>query len=295
MRTGVDHDENFPVASWLCPPAQRPAVVALYRFARLADDLADEGDATADERQHALAQCRAWLNWATEPDPRQPPAPAGAHWAPIFQALSLQIHAHHWPTAPMHHLLDAFELDVQRTAQGHRYASVDALMDYCRLSANPVGRLLLHLFGVNDETSLRQSDAVCSALQLINFWQDIGIDWPRGRHYLPADALAQHGLTWTDFSPERPLDEALDRRCGQLVAELFQHATALMHQGAPLACRLPGRFGWELRWVVQGGLRVAEKAAVHGHQTWRHRPRLTATDALPLLWRVWRMGRHPGH
>lgn len=284
MRTGVDHEENFPVASWLCPPAQRPAVIALYRFARTADDLADEGHLPAPQRLQQLALYRQWLNWADGTLTR-PQTSAHPSWPDLFAELHIHIKRHAWPTAPMHALLDAFEQDVRHTASGHRYQNMAELLDYCSRSANPVGRLLLHVFGVTDATSLSQSDDICTALQLINFWQDISIDWPRQRHYLPQDRLDAHGLTLNDFSPSRPPDARLDATCSQLVSELFGHAAQTMRRGAPLAWRLKGRFGLELRLVVHGGLRVAERAAQQCHHTWNKRPKLAATDLPLLLWR----------
>jgi hydroxysqualene synthase len=287
MRTGVDHEENFPVASWLCPPAQRPAVVALYRFARTADDLADEGNLPAAERLRLLALFRHWLNWADGTVSR-PESAGHPNWPDLFANLHLHIQQHAWPTAPMHALLDAFEQDVRHTANGYRYKNMADLELYCSRSANPVGRLLLHLFGVTDATSLKQSDDICTALQLINFWQDISIDWPRGRHYLPEDWLAAHGLGLEDFSPTRPAQDPKDASCSAVVAKLFDHAAQKMRTGAPLAWRLKGRFGLELRLVVLGGLRVTERAAVLGHRTWRMRPRLGPTDMPLLLWRTLR-------
>ena len=160
----------------------------------------------------------------------------------------------------LHDLLSAFEQDVRYTEQQHRYESTDELLGYCRLSANPVGRLLLHLYGVHDARSLQQSDQICSALQLINFWQDISRDLPNGRCYLPADTLQRHGLQVADF--EHPALEATPDRQA-VVAELCAYARGLMQLGAPLARRVPGRAGWELRLVVQGGLRILDAIAEH--------------------------------
>jgi hydroxysqualene synthase len=279
--TTVDHYENFPVASWLCPAAIRPAVVAIYHFARTADDLADEGDASAGERLDALAAYRAALGdcLATAGQP----APFG-RWPQVFGPLAAQISAHRLPAAPLHDLLSAFEQDVRHTAADHVYADTDELLAYCRLSANPVGRLLLHLYGIQDPVSLAQSDAVCSALQLINFWQDISVDHARGRHYLPADALAQHGLDLTDFSGVGT--GALQTHGPALVKALCDEARSLMLEGAPLAWRIPGRAGWELRLVVQGGLRILEKIAAIDHRSWERRPTVGKADLPLLLWRA---------
>jgi squalene synthase HpnC len=270
----VDHYENFPVASVLCPPALRPAVVAIYHFARTADDVADEGDATPAQRLADLAAYRDDLAAAL----------AGrsdsGRWPRVFPALASAICRFALPATPLHDLLDAFAQDVRNPP----YADRAALLDYCRRSANPVGRLLLHLYGVNDAVALRRSDAICSALQLINFWQDLSVDLPRNRIYVPHDALATAGL---DVGTLRSGGDSPAAR--QLVRELCGWAEALMHEGAPLATTLPGRAGWELRLVVQGGLRILERIGQMNHATLQARPTLTAFDAPRLLWRALRM------
>ncbi len=282
---GTEHYENFPVASWLCPPKLRQPVIALYRFARTADDLADEGRATAQERLEALQHYRNCLNRAlqgnTSPDMR---------WSDVFIPLSRAIQQHLLPTGPLHALLDAFEQDVRYTATGRWYSDEAELLDYCTRSANPVGRLLLHLYGMDDPESLRQSDAICSALQLINFWQDLSVDLPRQRHYLPMSLLRQHQI-----SPEILLTQPVSQitllpRAQAMITVLVRQARELMLIGTPLALRLPGRMGWELRLVVQGGLRIAEKTDRLGANIWHERPRLHASDMPRLLWRAYRMG-----
>ncbi len=274
----VGHYENFPVASVLCPPRLRPAVAALYHFARTADDIADEGTADAPQRLADLAAYRAALDTALAGQPT-------ARWAGLFGPLAQAVRQHALPHALLHDLISAFEQDVRHTASGHRYADHAELLAYCRLSANPVGRLLLHLYGVHDAQALRQSDQICSALQLINFWQDISVDLPRQRHYLPADALATHGLTVEDFSRDDP---ALDVPRAALVRELCEQAHDLMLAGVPLVRQVPGRAGWELRLVVHGGLRVLERIAAMGHRSWQQRVKLSPADAPRLLWRAWR-------
>ena len=270
----VQHYENFPVASLLCPAPLRPAVVAIYHFARTADDLADEGDAPPAERLARLARYRADLEAALAGR-----IGSGA-WDGVFDRLAASAREMSLPPRWLHALLDAFEQDVRNPA----YADRAALLDYCARSANPVGRLLLHLYGVGDALSLRQSDAICSALQLINFWQDLSVDLPRGRVYLPLDALERHGLDLPSLQrqPDSPAARAL-------VRDLADWAGRLMAEGAPLALRLPGRAGWELRLVVQGGLRILEKIAAMDYASLRTRPVLRRADAPRLLWRAWRM------
>lgn len=268
----VAHYENFPVASWLCPSALRPAVQAIYGFARTADDLADEGDLPAAERLAVLAQYRAELQRAFAA-----PDVDGGRWPQVFAPLQHAIRAHSLPGTPLHDLLDAFEQDVHNPT----YADRDALLDYCRRSANPIGRLLLHLYDVHDRESLAKSDAICSALQLINFWQDLGVDAPRGRHYVPLVDARRHGVTLEQLRARH--DGAAVRA---LVRDLAQWARELMLQGAPLVHRVPGRVGWELRLVVQGGLRVLERIGRIDHGTLLQRPTLGLTDAAPLAWRA---------
>ena len=279
LTAGVGHYENFPVASWLCPPALRPAVVALYRFARTADDLADEGDLASSDRLARLARYRQALSRCLADEPA-----VAADWPEVFVPLAAAVQRHGLPGNLLHDLISAFEQDVRHTAAGHVYADQTELLAYCRLSANPVGRLLLHLYGIGDERSLAQSDAVCSALQLINFWQDISEDLPRQRFYVPADALARHGLRPTDLSGSTSADT--QARAKALVAALCEQARQLMQQGAPLALRIPGRAGWELRLVVQGGLCILDKIAAIEHRSWQQRPTLGKADLPRLLWRA---------
>lgn len=270
---GVDHYENFPVASVLCPPALRPAIIAIYHFARTADDIADEGEAPPAERLASLAAYRDDLAALYE---HRPPS---NRWPAVFGPLERARLRHDLPQPLLADLLDAFRQD----ALNPLYPDRAALLDYCRRSANPVGRLLLHLYGVNDAVSLRESDAICSALQLINFWQDLSIDLPRGRCYVPADAAAAHGLEPALSRDDTPATRALLR-------DLVCWARALMLSGSALPSRLPGRTGWELRLVVQGGLRILEKIEQMDHAVLTRRPKLGALDLPLLLWRALRMG-----
>jgi squalene synthase HpnC len=200
----------------------------------------------------------------------------------VFVPLARSIERHGLPATPLHHLLDAFSQDVGNPV----YVDRAELLGYCRLSANPVGRLLLHLYGVGDATSLRQSDAICSALQLANFWQDLSVDLPRGRLYVPLADAARHGLTQQDLL--RAQDSSALRG---LVLELVAWARTLMLEGADLATSLPGRAGWELRLVVQGGLRILERVERMGGASVTRRPTVGASDAPVLLWRALRMPR----
>ena len=271
---GIDHYENFPVASRLCPRHLRPAVIAIYRFARTADDIADEGSATAEER---IADLRAYRN---DLQATMAGASPSARWPEVFQALRNAVVAHALPVGLFSDLLDAFEQDVVK----HDYADRAELLDYCRRSANPVGRLLLHLYGVRSAQSLQQADAICTALQLTNFWQDLGIDVARDRLYIPLTDCARHRVD--------PLD--LRRVRGgpgtrELIAELVDWTRELMWRGAPLTRSLAGSAGWELRFVVQGGLRILEKIEQGGFATLERRPVLHWYEAPRLGWRAVRM------
>jgi squalene synthase HpnC len=274
----VDHYENFPVASWLCPPALRPPIAAIYWFARTADDIADEGAAPPAERLAALAAYRRELQACHDGS-----AGAGG-WPQVFGPLRRAIASHGLPQAPLAHLLDAFTQDVEKTRDGAGYADRDELLAYCSRSADPVGRLLLHLYGVTDMASLARSDAICSALQLINFWQDVGLDLSRGRYYLPAADCRRHGV-----DPNAPATWAANPAAPALVAELCSWARSLMLSGAPLVHTVPGRAGWELRLVVQGGLRILDRIDALGFDTLHHRPTLKRLDAVPVLWRALQM------
>lgn len=274
----INHYENFPVASLLCPPRLRSAIAAIYHFARTADDLADEGDASAAERLDALARYRADL-LAIASDQAH-----SGQWPQVFDPLREVLRTFRLPVPLLADLLDAFAQDVRYTAEQRRYRDDAELLDYCTRSANPVGRLLLHLYGISDALSLSQSDQICSALQLINFWQDISTDAARGRWYPSQQAMAAQGVLDADLQPGSHSDNAT-----RLIAAYAKSARTLMQAGAPLACRIPGRAGWELRLVVQGGLRILDKIEALSFATWRSRPKLTAWDVPVMLWRALRM------
>ena len=267
----VEHYENFPVASWLCPPALRPAVVAIYGFARTADDIADEGDATALERLDDLDAYRADLQALLHG------TALSTRWTGVFEPLRKVLAMHALPPVLLTDLLSAFKQDVVK----HTYADRAELLDYCARSANPVGRLLLHLYGVDDVQALRQSDAICSALQLTNFWQDLGVDLRRGRIYVPASDSARHAGSHAALLQLH--DDASTRA---VCAALVGWTRDLMREGAPLVHAIPGRAGWELRLVVQGGLRILEKIEKLGFATLHKRPKLHWHDAPRLLWRA---------
>lgn len=268
----VDHYENFPVASWLLPPALRPPVEAIYAFARSADDFADEGEMPDGERLARLGgYSRSLERIAAGERPDDP----------LFSRLHDAIRAHDLPIGLFHDLLDAFRQDVTKK----RFATFDELMDYCRRSANPVGRLLLALFRKDDRANLRDSDAICSSLQLINHWQDVAIDWGKGRLYLPAEDLERFGVTEAQIARGQA-----DGRWRDLLAFQCQRARAMMRAGTPLGTRLPGRIGLEIRAIAAGGLRILDKIEAAEGDVFRHRPVLRGPDWAAILWRAlfWR-------
>lgn len=271
----VEHYENFPVASWLCPPALRAPIAAIYHFARTGDDIADEGEASLEERRSTLHAYRCELAQIGRGDPATDP-----RWIHIFEPLATNIRRFALPVELLDDLLQAFERDIPSPY----YATRSALLDYCRQSANPVGRLLLHLHGIDSGESLKWSDYICSALQLINFWQDLSIDHPRGRCYLPVDDATKHGVSLTP----PPMKDT--KATQALIGGLCEWSKKLMFEGSPLVHRLPGRAGWELRLVVQGGLRILEKIEASNHRCFANRPVISARDFAPLLWRGLRMG-----
>lgn len=267
----VDHYENFPVASVLLPARLRPAVEIIYAFARSADDLADEGDASPEKRLAALTEYERGLDQIAAgqvPD------------MPLFRQLAQVVTDYQLPLQPLRDLLSAFKQDVVTT----RYRSFADLLDYCRRSANPVGILMLHLYGAADSDNLRASDDICSALQLINFWQDVAIDWQKERIYLPQEDLQAHQVTAQHIA-----DARVDTAWRTLMQFEVTRARAMLLAGAPLALRLPGRIGWELRLVVQGGLRILERIEASDYDIFRQRPKLGKSDWLLLLARAIRM------
>jgi len=273
----VDHYENFPVASYLLPARLRPAVEAIYRFARHADDLADEGDADIPTRLAALAVMNRDLDEIAAG--RTPAGPQAA-------ALVEPIARHHLPIGLFRDLLSAFSQDVTTT----RYADFPTLRDYCRRSADPIGRLMLHLYGAVTPVNLMRSDAICTGLQLANFWQDVAIDWRKNagesRIYLPLDDMARFGVTEAQIGESR-CDDAFRA----LMAHEVARTRALLESGAPLALDLPGRIGIELRFVVLGGLSILDRIDAAGHDVFRARPTLGRADWLRLLIRALRFRR----
>jgi squalene synthase HpnC len=272
----VGHYENFPVASRLVPARYRGAVVALYRFARAADDLADEGDAPAAARLAALARYDAALAAiARGATPDEAP----------FPALAAAVRAHRLPLAPLHDLVAAFRQDVTTP----RYRTYGDLLDYCRRSANPVGRLLLALYRAETPANVAASDAICTGLQLANLWQDVASDWRRGRVYLPQEDLARFGVDEAQIATARA-----DAGWRALLAFETARARALLAAGRPLARALPWRIGLELSAVIAGGWRILDRIDAVGGDVFARRPELGWADWLAVAFRAVVPARAPG-
>ncbi len=263
----VNHYENFPVASALLPERLRRPVELIYSFARQADDFADEGDAPPEQRLHELAGFSGELDRIERGEPPQ---------LPLFADLAPVITTHHLPVELFRDLLSAFAQDVTKS----RYANFVEVMDYCRRSANPVGRLLLHLYQATEARNLACSDAICSSLQLINFLQDVEIDFRKNRIYLPQDEMAKYGVTEAQIA-----DGASGSAWQAMMKFQIERARSFLISGAPLAKRLPGRVGLELRMIVMGGIRILDKLRASRGDVFRHRPVLQPYDWPAMLFR----------
>ena len=275
-RLARSHYENFPVASRLLPASMRPHVAAVYAFARMADDFADEGLVPANERLTALARWGDRLDavLAGHADP------GGPH-AEVFVAVRASIGTCRLPVRLFHDLLSAFAQDVTVG----RYATWPAVLDYCRRSANPIGRLVLRIAGYDRPELDRASDAVCTALQLTNFWQDLEIDWRKGRLYVPDEIWKPAGASIEDLSASR-----LTPAWRSALTDVAARTRALFVEGRTVCDGVRGRLRYELRATWLGGTRILNKLEAFDFDMFRHRPRLTLTDVPSIAWRtiVWR-------
>ena len=257
------HYENFPVASRLMPAALRPHVAAVYAFARGADDIADEPGRSSAERLALLDEWSAHL--------RQAPQSA------VFEALDDTRRRFDLPLELFDNLLSAFKQDVEKT----RYDSWEEVFDYCRRSANPVGRLVLRLAGVRRHDADAWSDDICTALQLTNFWQDLAIDWQRGRLYIPRSAWAAAGAQTGDL--DRGVVSSAWQRA---LHECVSVTDGLFRRGRPVCDVLRGRLRYELRATWLGGMRVLQKTRDVQFDVFRHRPTVGAADAIVIAWKA---------
>lgn len=269
-RMARTHYENFPVGSLLVPRRLRPHVYSIYAFARTADDFADEGYDTPlglSERLQALAD---WQRQLEDCD-------AGRAAHPVFIALAETVSELQLPVQLFRDLLSAFTQDVTK----RRYADFDEVLDYCRRSANPVGRLILLLFGYRDQRLHELSDRICTALQLANFWQDVAVDLQKDRVYLPQDEMARFG-----YSEAQLQAREFNARFAALMKYQVERTRALFMAGRPLPELVRGRLRYELRLTWHGGMRILEQIEGQGYDTLSRRPKITKTDKLRLLLRT---------
>jgi squalene synthase HpnC len=260
----VDHYENFPVASWLVPARMRPPIEAIYGFARGADDVADEGFLPDGERLAGLDTYLRALD-AIE---------AGRNPGARFERIEDAIREWALPVTLLRDLIDAFKQDVVKK----RYATFAELMDYSRRSANPIGRLVLHVFGAASAVNQERSDLICSSLQFINFWQDVAMDWEKGRVYIPREDLERFGVGEDDIAAGK-----VTGAWRELMRFECERARAMIGEGAPLGFALPGRMGLEIRATVAGGAAILDKIDAAGGDVFRHRPKLTKLDWARIL------------
>ena len=279
------HYENFPVASILLPPSMRPHVAAVYAFARHGDDFADEGDRPAAERCRLLdGWLRRLRHAAGTASPGWPPEPGEpSRVVDLFDSLRTTIRERSLPLVLFEDLLSAFRQDVSIT----RYATWGELLDYCRRSANPVGRIVLRIAGHDDARFDTWSDAICTALQLTNFWQDLKIDFDRGRLYVPSEDLIAYSAADRDLAAGS-ITPAWQRVLGEMVGRTRR----LFHEGRPLCDAVPGRLRYELRATWLGGMRILDRLESSRFDVVSHRPVIGAADAPWFIYRMatWSLG-----
>ena len=261
----VEHYENFPVASWLLPARFRPPIEAIYAFARGADDIADEGELSDAARLRGLKRYQDALDEIER---------GGSPTEAPFARLAEAVRDYGLPIPLLRDLIDAFSQDVVKK----RYETFAELLDYSRRSANPIGRLLLHLFRMSDGTSTRNSDLICSSLQFINFWQDVAVDWKKGRVYIPQEDLRQFGVEERQIAEER-----VDENWSRLMAFQCKRARDMLRAGAPLGRSLPGRLGLEIRATVQGGMAILDRIEGANGDVFHHRPVLRRRDWVKIV------------
>lgn len=274
LKQAASHYENFPVASIFLPKQLRNPIALIYSFARQADDFADEGDLTQEQRLNLLNNFRdeldlvqAYIKPKTE----------------FFAALAQMIKARKLPLTPFYDLLDAFSQDVIKT----RYQHYREVLNYCQRSANPIGRLLLHLYQASTSKNIELSDNICSALQIINFLQDIAIDFKKNdgkqRIYMCQDELAKFGITELQIQAYVEAAQPIDSRWQHFMQFNLQRVNALLRAGKPLGRILKGRIGFEMRMIIAGGERIIAKISKVDGDIFNHRPELNHWDWLLIL------------
>ncbi len=269
LQMAQQHYENFPVASILLPAKLREPIGLIYSFARQADDFADEGDLSIEQRLNLLQQFRDELDLIRAYIKPQ---------MPFFETLGTMIRLKALPLEAFYDLLDAFSQDVVKT----RYENYEEVLDYCRRSANPVGRLLLHLYGMATASNIKLSDNICSALQLINFLQDVAIDIQKNdgksRIYLCQNEMYAFGIT-----EEKIHQGKADENWQAFMQFNIQRTRGLLNAGKPLGRILRGRIGLEMRLIIAGGERILDKLERIKGDVFTHRPKLNKLDWLTMI------------
>jgi phytoene synthase len=260
----TEHYENFPVGSLFAPRRLRPSVHAIYAFARVADDFADEGSLLPEDRLQRLQEWQEQLNACF----------SGEAVHPVFVALADTVHKLKLPKKPFDDLLEAFRMDVTT----HRYKSFDDVLTYCRHSADPVGRLVLRIFGFASEHLDALSDSLCTSLQLTNFWQDLALDLKRGRIYLPLDDLERFGYTVEDLN-----NRVIDHRFRSMIQFQIERTRSLFASALPLPALVGRRLGMELTLTWRGGMTILRKIEETNYDLFSSRPKITTPDKLRIL------------
>lgn len=265
----VGHYENFPVGSLVLPQRLRRPIHIIYQFARTADDIADEGEIDSQQRLQDLDNLQAELDLIANGEIPK---------TVMMQALQKDvIKKFNIPLQLFYDLLSAFKQDVVKK----RYAHFGELVDYCRRSANPIGRMILHLYGETNPRSLAQSDGICTALQLINFWQDVAIDWQKERIYFPQEDLVKYGVSETQIAQgqvNKDFQRLMDYECHK--------AFNMLKAGAPLGKTLKGRMGFELRMIILGAQCILQKLEHCQYDIFHHRPKLNWKDWIKITKRA---------
>lgn len=266
----VAHYENFPVASFLLPKKHRAAVASIYHFARYADDLADEGELTNKERLKSLAACQTELESIQAGEKPK---------LAVFQALAENYQQSRFPLALCFDLLSAFRQDVVKS----RYDFYEEVLDYCRRSANPVGRLLLHLFGYATPENMMLSDKICTSLQWVNFLQDVVMDAQKNRIYFPREDLQLFAVTEKEIKAQHYTENF-----AALMQYTAHRTRVLLHEGAALGKCLPGRIGLEIRMIIWGAEMILRKLIHQRSNIFQYRPTLTKRDWCYMLYQALR-------
>lgn len=258
------HYENFPVISLFLPKQIRSHVAVVYKFARLADDIADEGNLPPSERLDSLKDFRAELQKSLEGSPQ----------SEFWKALIYTVNSFSLSHKNFFDLLSAFEQDISKK----RYSNFEDLLDYCSRSANPVGRIILEFFNIRSEEAVKYSDNICTALQLTNFYQDIKIDLEKDRIYLPEDEMQKFGVDEKSF-----VKDENNSNFKSLLRYQIERADMLFQEGKKLIPFLPRSLKYQIKWTILGGEEILKKIRSIDYEVLTTRPKLTKIDYLRLM------------